>query len=245
MSGSSAPTLSAATYAEAIMALANDVEREKLQRYFKTGPGEYGEGDQFLGVRMAQLFDLAKQHLELPPAELDQLLLSPWHEIRAGALSVMDKQARRKRTPDTRRAELYELYLRRLDRINNWDLVDLAAIHVVGGYLRPRSRAPLYDLARSSNMWARRTAIVATAHFLRTDDDVTDTLAIAELLLHDPEDLVHKATGGWLREASRRDPVRHRAFLDKHAPRMPRVMLRYATEYLPEEARLHYRKRKA
>ncbi|MGO1052625.1 DNA alkylation repair protein [Crossiella sp. CA198] len=236
--------LTAAAFTARLTALADPVEKEKLQRYFKTGPGEYGEGDVFLGVRMGALFEAAKDFLELPIAELDRLLDSPLHEIRAGALSIMDKHARRTRTPDERRKELYELYLRRLDRINNWDLVDLAAPHVVGGYLYARDRAPLYKLARSANLWARRTAIYATAFFLRKGE-VEDTLAIAEILLADKEDLIHKAVGGWLREVANRAPDRHREFLDRHAPTMPRVTLRYAIERLPEDRRRHYRELKA
>ncbi|TDD69305.1 DNA alkylation repair protein [Jiangella aurantiaca] len=212
----------------------DDEERRKFQRYFKDG------GDEFIGVRMGTVFALAKEFIELPPPELERLLESDVHELRAGALSVMDKQARRKRTPADRRRELYELYLRRHDRIDNWDLVDLAAPYVVGGYLADKPRDVLYDLARSENRWKRRTAIAATAYFIRTGD-VGDTFAIAELLLDDPEDLVHKATGGWLRAAGDKDPDRLRAFLEQHAAAMPRVMLRYAIEHLDPSQREHYR----
>ncbi|RIQ26057.1 DNA alkylation repair protein [Jiangella rhizosphaerae] len=212
----------------------SDEERRKFQRYFKDG------GDEFIGVRMGTVFALAKEFIDLPPAELERLLESDVHELRAGALSVMDKQARRKRTPPDRRRELYELYLRRHDRIDNWDLVDLAAPYVVGGYLADKPRDVLYELARSANRWERRTAITATAYFIR-DGDVADTFAIAELLLDDPEDLVHKATGGWLRAAGDKDPDRLRAFLDEHAAAMPRVMLRYAVEHLDPAQREHYR----
>ncbi|WP_116952805.1 DNA alkylation repair protein [Jiangella endophytica] len=213
----------------------SDDELLKIQRYFKDGTSGV-----FLGVRMGTVFALAKEFIELPPAELERLLESDVHELRAGALSVMDKQARRKRTPDDRRRELYELYLRRHDRIDNWDLVDLAAPYVVGGYLADRPRDVLYELARSENRWERRTAIAATAHFIR-NGDVDDTFAIAELLLDDPEDLVHKAAGGWLRAAGDKDRDRLLAFLDRHAAAMPRVMLRYAVEHLEPDRREHYR----
>jgi hypothetical protein len=145
----------------------SDEELAKIQRYFKIGEGEYGEGDTFIGVRMGQVFALAKEFIDMPPAEIETLLDSPVHEVRAGALSIMDKQARRKRTPPERRKELYELYLRRHDRINNWDLVDLAAPHVVGGYLIDKPRDVLHDLARSAILWERRTSIVATLYFIR------------------------------------------------------------------------------
>jgi 3-methyladenine DNA glycosylase AlkD len=213
----------------------SDDELRKIQRYFKDGTSGV-----FLGVRMGTVFELAKEFIELPPAELERLLESDVHEVRAGAMSVMDKQARRQRTGPDRRRELYELYLRRHDRIDNWDLVDLAAPYVVGGYLADRPRDVLYQLAGSANRWERRTAIVATAAFIRAGD-VGDTFGIAELLLDDPEDLVHKATGGWLRAAGDQDPARLRAFLDRRAAAMPRVMLRYAVEHLDPAEREHYR----
>ncbi|SDU57776.1 DNA alkylation repair protein [Jiangella alkaliphila] len=213
----------------------SDDELRKIQRYFADGTSGV-----FLGVRMGTVFALAKEFIDLPPAELERLLESDVHELRAGALSVMDKQARRKRTPPDRRRELYELYLRRHDRIDNWDLVDLAAPYVVGGYLADKPRDVLYELARSQDRWERRTAITATAYFIR-QGEVGDTLAIAELLLDDPEDLVHKATGGWLRAAGDKDRDRLLAFLGRHAPAMPRVMLRYAVEHLEPEQREYYR----
>jgi 3-methyladenine DNA glycosylase AlkD len=175
----------------------------------------------------------------MPPEEIEKLLESPLHEVRAGALSIMDKQARRKRTPESRRKELFDLYLKRTDRIDNWDLVDVACPYVVGGYLFDKPRDVLYELARSESLWERRTAIVSTAYFIK-QGDVADTFGIAELLLDDEEDLIHKATGGWLREAGKRDRRRLLSFLDRHAPTMPRTALRYATEHLDREQRTHY-----
>src|ERR671913_53233 len=177
-------------------------QREKYRRYFKLGEGEYGEGDEFIGVRMGQVFDLAKVFIEMAPDEIEKLLESPIHEVRAGGLSIMDNQARRKKTPESRRKELFDLYMRRTDRINNWDLVDVSCPFVVGGYLFDKPRDILYDLARSENVWERRTAIVSTYYFIR-QGDLDDTFRIAELLLDDPEDLIHKASGGWLREAGK------------------------------------------
>ncbi len=229
----------AATFVERVKAISSKEELVKLQQYFKTGKGDYGEGDVFIGVRMGQLFDLAKEFIDMPPAELEQLLESPVHEIRAGAMSIMDKQARNKKTPESRRKELFDLYIRRHDRINNWDLVDLAAIYVVGCYLYDKPRAVLYKLAKSKNMWERRTAIVSTAYFLKKSDR-DDTFKIGELLINDKEDLVQKATGGWLRQAGKGDRQRLLQFLDKYAATMPRTTLRYAIEHLSADEKKHY-----
>ncbi len=214
-------------------------ELEKRRRYFKSGEGEYGEGDAFIGVRMGKVFALAKEFIDMPPEEIEKLLESEVHEVRAGALSIMDKQGRTKKTPESRRKELFDLYLRRMDGINNWDLVDLGAPYVVGRYLFDKPRDILYKLARSENVWERRTAIVSTSYFIR-QGDVADTFEIAEMLLGDDHDLIHKATGGWVREAGRKDPRRLLHFLDSHAATMPRTMLRYAIEHLDKEQRAHY-----
>ena len=214
-------------------------ELQKIQRYFKSGVGEYGEGDQFIGVRMGQVFALAKEFIDMPPNEIEKLLESPVHEVRAGGMSIMDKQARRKKTPESRRKELFDLYLRRHDRINNWDLVDLAAQYVVVGYLIDKPRDILYQLARSKNMWERRTAILSTVYFMRAGD-LDDTFKIAELLLADEQDLIHKATGWMLRVAGDYDRQRLLHFLDQHAAMMPRTLLRYAIEKLDKEQRTHY-----
>ena len=231
--------VSAARYIERLEALQSPEQAQGYLRYFKTGVGEYGEGDIFLGVRMGQVFDLSKEFIAMPPAEIERLLDSSLHEVRAGGLSIMDKQGRAKKTPDSRRKELFDLYLRRIDRINNWDLVDLAAPFVVGRYLFDKPRDLLYTLARSANIWERRTAIVATAYFIR-QGDVADTFALAAVLLRDEQDLIHKATGGWLRAAGGADPQQLLAFLDAHAATMPRTMLRYAIEHLDKPQRDHY-----
>jgi 3-methyladenine DNA glycosylase AlkD len=214
-------------------------ELRKIQRYFKSGDGEYGEGDVFMGVQMGQVFALAREFIEMEPAEIETLLESPVHEVRAGGLSIMDKQARWKKTPATRRRELFELYIRRMDRINNWDLVDLAAPFVVGGFLYDQPRAVLYELAKSANVWERRTAIVSTAYFIR-QGEVEDTFRIAEILVNDEHDLIQKATGGWVRAAGKRAPDRLREFLDRHAATMPRTALRYAIERLEPEERKRF-----
>jgi len=232
-------SLSAERFVEELEAHRSPEEREKYQRYFRTGEGEYGEGDVFIGVRMGQVFALAKEFIDMPPDEIEKLLQSPVHEVRAGALSIMDKQGRRKKTPESRRKELFDLYLRRKDRIDNWDLVDLGAAYVVGRYLFDKPRDILYKLARSDSLWERRTAIVATSYFIR-QGDLSDTFEIAEILLDDDQDLIHKATGGWLRETGRKDRRRLLSFLDEHAATMPRTALRYAIEHLDKEQRNHY-----
>src|SRR5688572_13655350 len=160
--------------------------------------------DRIIGVRMGQIFALAKEFIEMSPNEIEKLLESPVHEVRVGAVSIMDWQARSKKTPEERRKELFDLYIRRHDRINNWDLVDRSAPYVVGGYLFDKPRDILYKLVRSKNIWERRTSIVSTYFFIRKGE-VLDTFQIAELLLKDKEDLIHKAVGGWIREAGKKD----------------------------------------
>ena len=186
-------TMAAERFIRELNTLRSAEELRKYQRYFKLGEGQYGDGDEFIGVRMGQVFALAKEFIDMPPSEIEKLLESPIHEVRAGALSIMDKQARSKKTPESRRKELFDLYIKRSDRINNWDLVDVSCPFVVGGYLFDKPRDILYEMARSSNMWERRTAIVSTSYFVR-NGDVADTFNIAEILLTDDQDLIHKAT---------------------------------------------------
>ncbi len=223
----------------------SDVELEKLGRYFKTGKGEYGEGDKFIGIRMGTVFAVAKEFIDMEPDEIAKLLGNEIHEVRACACSIMGQQAKRKKTPESRRKELYELYLKCHEGINNWDLVDLASYKVVGSYLYEykKPRDILYKLAGSKNMWERRTAIVATAYFIR-NNDLDDTFKIAEILLNDKEDLIHKATGWMLRAAGDTDRARLLTFLDTHATTMPRTMLRYSLEKLDKGQRQHYMKLK-
>jgi len=232
-------TIDAARFVERLEAYRSPEEAQKYLRYFKTGEGQYGAGDVFMGVRMGQVFALAKEFIDMPPSEIEKLLESPIHEVRAGALSIMGKQAGRKKTPDSRRKELFDLYIRRHDRINNWDLVDLGALYVVGIYLFDKPRDVLYELAQSDNLWERRTAIVSTAHFIK-QGDLADTFKIAEMLLNDQQDLIHKATGWMLRAAGATDRPKLVRFLDQHAAMMPRTLLRYAIEHLDKEQRSHY-----
>jgi 3-methyladenine DNA glycosylase AlkD len=192
-----------------------------------------------LGVSPGDVFPVAKRFADLPLADVERLLESPYYEVRLGAVAIMDFQARAKRTSSAHREALFDLYLRRHDRIDNWDLVDRAAPHVVGGWLADKPRDVLYELARSDSPSERRTAIVATWFFIRADD-LDDTLRVAEQLVGDEHDLVQKAVGSWLREAGKRDQPRLVRFLRTHAPTMPRTMLRYAIEHLDKEERKHY-----
>ena len=232
-------TTNAAQFIKKLKARSSSTEAKKSLRYFKSGKGEYGEGDKFIGVSMGDVFNLAKESLEMPLDEIEKLLESPIHEARAGALSIMSQIARRKKTPEARRKELFDLYLRRHDRVNNWDLVDLGALYVVGIHLLDKPRAILYKLARSKNMWERRTAIVSTGQFIRKGE-IEDTFKIAEMLLKDDQDLIHKGTGWMLRAAGQVDRRQLLKFLDKHAATMPRTLLRYAIEKLDQKQREHY-----
>jgi 3-methyladenine DNA glycosylase AlkD len=231
--------MNAKRFVEKLKAHRSPDELKKIRRYFKSGEGEYGEGDEFIGVRMGQVFAIAKEFIDMPPEQIEKLLESPIHEVRAGAVSIMDFQARHKKTLEPRRKELFDLYLRRHDRINNWDLVDRSAPYVIGGYLLDKPRDILYKLARSKNIWERRTAIVSTLYLIRKGD-VADAFKIAESLLKDDQDLIHKATGWALRYAGDKDRQKLLSFLDEHAQKMPRTALRYAIEHFDKRQRDHY-----
>ena len=190
-------------------------------------------------IPMGKIFALAKEFIDMPPAEIEKLLDSKRHEMRVGAVSIMDWKARAKATSDAGRKDLFDLYIRRHDRIDTWDLVDRSAPYVVGGYLAGKPRKILYKLARSANPCERRTAIVSTYFFIR-QNDLDDTFGIAEILVGDGDVLVQKAVGSWVREAGKRDPRRLLQFLDRHAATLPRTILRYAIEKLGKAQREHY-----
>ena len=214
---------------------------EVSQRFFKTGPGEYGEGDVFLGVRVPELRRLAKEFKDLAPREIQGLLRSEIHEERLVALLILvrnypkaDQQAQKR---------IYDLYMGHLRFINNWDLVDVSAEHVVGAFLRDKDKGPLYRLARSKHLWERRVSILATFHYIK-GNEFSETLKIARMLLSDEQDLIHKATGWMLREVGKRDLAAEERFLKTHYGKMPRTMLRYAIERFPEPKRQRYLKGK-
>ena len=212
------------------------------QRFFKTGPGEYGEGDLFRGIRVPVLRELSRTFRNLSLDETLELLHSKWHEDRLLALLLLVR--RFDAADETERAEIYRLYLANTGRINNWDLVDSSAPQIVGAFLWNNSRQPLRQLARSSNLWERRIAIMATFYFIRQGES-DETLGIARILLRDHHDLIHKAVGWMLREVAQRDRAAARRFLDEHAARMPRVMLRYTIEKFPEPERQRYLRARA
>lgn len=232
----SSKLMTARHFVERLKALQSDIELKKIQRYFKNEEGQYGDGDQFIGVKMGQVFELAKEFSNMPIKEIEKLLESPLHEVRAGAVSIMDKASRSKKTTEGRRKEFYELYMKRHDRINNWDLVDLGCLHMTGSYLFDKPRNVLYKLAKSKNIWERRTAILSTCYFIR-QGELDDTFKIAEILITDKEDLIHKATGWMLRFAGDKNPKRLLLFLEKYAAVMPRTLLRNAIEKFDKEER--------
>ncbi len=228
-----AAPLTAKAFITALKARQSATELKKYERFF---PLAKRGDDEFLGVRMGEVFALAKASMEMPLVEVERLLESNLHEARVGAVSVLDFQARAKKTTEARRKELFDLYIRRHDRINTWDLVDRSAIYVVGGYLSERPRTILRKLARSKQMPERRTAIVSTMYFAMRGD-VSDTFAIANLLLKDQDELIQKATGWALRTAGGSELLE---FLDEHAATMPRPTLRAAIEKLEPRQRAHY-----
>ncbi len=210
-----------------------------LQRFFKTGPGEYGEGDIFLGVVVPDIRKVAREFQGVSLGEIEALLSSTVHEERLLALLMLVHAYAN--GDDTLKKKSYRLYLKNTKYINNWDLVDLTAPNIVGAYLSNKSRKPLYALARSKDLWKRRIAILATFHFIKRDD-FHDTLGISRILLADEHDLLHKAVGWMLREIGKRDLPAEERFLKPHYRNMPRTMLRYAIERFPEAKRLKYLK---
>lgn len=233
---SAAPTTVTAVRAE-VRQLADPGRAEVLERFFKTGPGEYGEGDRFLGLRVPQLRRLARSYRTLDRAAALELLRSPWHEERLLALLILVDQYRRGSPPE--RDAIYQAYLANTRYINSWDLVDASAEHIVGPHLDPADIGVLESLARSDSVWERRIAILATFHWIKRGV-FGPTLRVAELLLQDRHDLIHKAVGWMLREVGKRDRAREEEFLQRHYRVMPRVMLRYALEHFPESTRRGY-----
>ena len=224
---------------KSLRALGNPVIAEQTQRFFKTGEGEYGEGDKFLGIRVPVLRKHAKQFRELPLKETESLLHSRFHEERLCALLIL--VLKYSKGTDEEQGMIYRLYLENTKYINNWDLVDSSAHQIVGEFLAQSSKQPLYKLAKSASLWERRIAIIATYHFIKLGQ-FTDTVKISKELLGDSEDLIHKAVGWMLREVGNRDKATETKFLQTHYRKMPRTMLRYAIEKYPERERQRYLK---
>ena len=209
------------------------------QKFFKTGPGEYGEGDIFIGIRVPVLRKLAKEFKDLPVSEVEILLRSPIHEERLLAILLFVRIF--KNGDDDVKKDIYDLYLKSTEFINNWDLVDASAEHIVGAYLLDKDKAPLYRLAQSKALWERRISIMATFHFLK-HHEFSETIKICNMLLSDRHDLIHKATGWMLREIGKRDLKIEEKYLKALYKKMPRTMLRYAIEKFPENKRQRYLK---
>ena len=219
--------------------LGNKEVAENSQKFFKTGKGQYGEGDRFLGIRVPVLRKLAKKYRGISIDETSLLLKSEFHEERMLSLFILIDIFKKAKREDKK--TVYNLYLDNTKFINNWDLVDCSAEHIVGAYLRRIKKQPIYNLANSEILWERRISIISTFHFIKNNEFV-DSLKISKILLHDEEDLIHKAVGWMLREIGKRDIEAEEGFLRKYYNEMPRTMLRYAIEKFPEEKRKRYLK---
>jgi 3-methyladenine DNA glycosylase AlkD len=232
--------MKAADVRKELKSMAEPEKTAILQRFFKTGPSQYGEGDIFIGVMVPQSRQVAKKFNQLPLGEVRTLLYSRVHEERLVALLILAWRYS-SAASSREKEEIVKFYLDHIKRVNNWDLVDLSAPNILGAHLVDRDgrRRLLYRLAGSENVWERRIAIVATHHFIR-NGDFSDTLKIAEMLLQDRHDLIHKAVGWMLREVGKRDAAAEEEFLEKHCSVMPRTMLRYAIERLSERKRRRY-----
>ena len=210
-----------------------------LQGFFKTGPGEYAEGDCFIGVKVPQIRTVVKKFKDISFKEVSVILKSKIHEERLAALLILvSKYAK---GYNFERERIYELYLKHTKYINNWDLVDLSAEHIVGSFLMDKGKKPIYDLAKSKVLWERRIAMLATFHYIK-NNSFSDALKIAKILLFDEEDLIRKAVGWMLREIGKRDLITEEKFLKKYYKKMPRTMLRYAIEKFSESKRQSYLK---
>jgi len=228
--------MTAKEFIETLALFKNEKELSKVDKFFK---GNDGVTKSF-GVKFGDVFSAAKEFSEMPLGEINKLLDSDFYEVRMGAVSIMDFQAGHKKTSEDHKKALFDLYLNRHDRLNNWDFVDRAARNIIGEYLIDKPRDILYKLAYSDSPWKRRTAIVSTHAFIRKND-VKDTFAIAEILIHDPNELVNKAVGSWIREAGKKDKEKLHDFLTTYAKTMPAATFSYAIEKLDAESKLYYK----
>lgn len=230
------------TVGSSLRAIANPAKARLLSRFFKTGRGEYGEGDVFLGVMVPETREIAKRYASMPLQEVRELLSSGIHEERlTGLLILVDKY---RKSGEGERKRIFDFYLANTHGINNWDLVDLSAPEIVSGYLleHVKERAVLYRLARSHSIWERRISILGTFQFIKARQ-FGDSLKIAGMLLEDEHDLIHKAVGWMLREIGKRDQAVEERFLKKHCKTMPRTALRYAIERFDADRRRYYMKK--
>jgi len=220
-----------------LLKLADKKQAKILQGFFKTGPGQYGEGDLFLGIKVPVQRKACKKFKDMPLDDVQDMLDSKIHEYRLSALFILVNKY--KKADEKMKKEIFDIYLKNTKNINNWDLVDLSAPNIVGDYLLDKPKDILYTLAKSNNLWDKRIAILATFTFIRKNS-FEDTLRISEILLNDKHDLIHKSVGWMLREIGKRDQKTEEVFLKKHNKNMPRTMLRYAIEKFDEEKRKFY-----
>lgn len=233
--------MTAAFILSELQSIADPEKAVHLSRFFKTAPGQYGEGDRFLGIVVPHTRSIAKANKATPLSELQLLLESPWHEARLCALLILVLRSKDRKTSAEEREAIFNFYRKNMRRCNNWDLVDLSCRDIVGEYLVDKERSLLYQLAASDNLWEQRISIVSTWAFIRRGD-FSDTLALAKLLINHPHDLMHKAVGWMLREVGKRDRETLTDFLESYATRLPRTALRYAIEHYPEDQRLYFLK---
>ncbi len=216
---------------------ADPIKAEHSKRFFKSGKGEYGEGEIFLGINVPNQRKIAKKYAQMPLSEIEILLQNKYHEARLTAVMLL--VYRINTCSDLELEPVVQLYLKNLEFVNNWDLVDSSCHQILGRFLEHKERDLLYDLAKSESLWERRIAMITCFYFIKKND-FNDALAIAEILLNDKHDLIHKAVGWMIREIGNRDLETEKQFLDKHFKKMPRTMLRYAIEKFEEPLRLHY-----
>ncbi len=216
---------------------ADPIKAEHSKRFFKSGKGEYGEGEIFLGINVPNQRKIAKKYAQMPLSEIEILLQNKYHEARLTAVMLL--VYRINTCSDLELEPVVQLYLKNLEFVNNWDLVDSSCHQILGRFLEHKERDLLYDLAKSESLWERRIAMITCFYFIKKND-FNDALAIAEILLNDKHDLIHKAVGWMVREIGNRDLETEKQFLDKHFKKMPRTMLRYAIEKFEEPLRLHY-----
>lgn len=228
--------MTAVQFIEKLSTFRNEKELNKVEKFFKGNDGV----TKAFGVKFGDVFNTAKEFSTMSLEEISKLLDNDFYEVRMGAVSIMDFQAGNKKTTEEKKKQLFEFYLKRHDRLNNWDFVDRGARNIIGEYLIDRPRDILYQLAISEDPWKRRTAIVSTHAFIRRND-IEDTFTIAEILVHDPNELVNKAVGSWVREAGKKNTGKLYLFLDQYAKTMPSVTFSYATEKLDPETKRHYK----
>ena len=223
--------------------LANPEKAKLLQRFFKTGKGEYGEGDVFLGIVVPEQRKIAKKYLSLNFGELQELLSSKIHEERLIALIILTELYKKSKKDGLKKRQIFEFYLNNTKNINNWDLVDLSAPKIIGEFLQKEDTGILRQLANSENLWERRIAILSTAPFIKKRS-FGETLAISDILINDKHDLIHKAVGWMLREVGKKNKNVLEVFLEQRYKNMPRTMLRYAIEKFPKDEREKWMKTK-